>query len=76
RDHVETLRSFSFPVFQILGKQDTFVPLEKALEQTAVLQQPFTLVLNNVAHAGMYESPSICADFINHFLSGEAAANL
>lgn len=68
RDHVETLKSFSFPVFQILGKQDAFVPLEKGLEQTAVLQRPFTLVLDNVAHAGMFESPSICADFINNYL--------
>lgn len=68
RDHVETLKSFSFPVFQILGKQDAFIPLEKALEQTAVLQRPFALVLDNVAHAGMLESPAICIDFINNYL--------
>lgn len=72
RNHVETLKSFSFPVFQILGKQDAFVPLEKGLEQTAVLQQPSTLVLNNVAHAGMYEAPAVCADFINYYLGSVA----
>lgn len=68
QDHLETLKSFAFPVFQILGKQDTFVPLEKGLEQTALLQRPFTLVLDNVAHAGMYEAPSICTEFITHYL--------
>ncbi len=68
RDHVDTLKNFTFPVFQILGKQDPFVPLEKALLQTALLQHPYTLVLDQVAHAGMYEAPSVCADFMNYFL--------
>lgn len=68
RDHLESLKNFTFPVFQILGKQDAFVPLEKALEQTALLQQPSTLVLDHVAHAGMFEATSICTDFINYWL--------
>lgn len=68
RDHVETLKTPSFPVFQILGRQDAFVPLEKALEQTALLQRPSTLILDNIAHAGMYEAPELCADFINYYL--------
>lgn len=68
-DHLETLSNLKVPVFQILGKQDTFIPLKKALEQTMLLQMPNCLVLNQVAHAGMLESPEICADFINNFLS-------
>lgn len=68
-DHLETLKDFTFPVFQILGKQDPFVPLDKALEQTALLQKPYTLVLENIAHAGMYEAPAVCSDFINYFLN-------
>ncbi len=75
RGHVGTLKSFSFPVFQILGKQDAFVPLEKALEQTVLLQRPFTLVLDNAAHAGMLESPAICAEFINYYLEAIATAH-
>ena len=67
-DHLETLSNLKVPVFQILGKQDTFIPLRKALEQTMLLQVPNCLVLNHVAHAGMLESPEICADFINNFL--------
>ncbi len=72
RDHVGTLKGFTFPVFQILGKMDAFVPLEKALEQTALLQHPYTLVLDQVAHAGMYEASSVCADFINYYLQSVA----
>lgn len=73
RDHLETLPTFIFPVFQILGKQDTFVLLEKALEQTALLQQPSALILDTIAHAGMFEAPSLCADFINHWLGSDGA---
>ena len=68
RDHLETLRGFSFPVFQILGKMDAFVPLEKGLEQATLLQHPYTLILDRVAHAGMYEAPGVCVDFIRHYL--------
>ena len=69
RDHVNTLKNFAFPVFQILGKQDKFIPLETALEQTALLQHPSALLLDQVAHAGMYEAPELCADFVNYWLS-------
>jgi len=72
RDHTGSLRNFPFPVFQILGKQDTFVPLEKALEQTALLRRPSVLVLENIAHAGMYEATAVCADFINYYLGSTA----
>lgn len=67
-DHVQSLEKFAFPVFQILGKDDPFVPLDLALNQTVLLQKPSALVLEGVAHAGMYEAPQICAAFINHFL--------
>jgi pimeloyl-ACP methyl ester carboxylesterase len=68
-DHLKTLRLLNVPVFQILGKDDSLIPFEKGLEQTLVIQKPYTLLLNKVAHAGMYESPQICADFINNFLA-------
>ncbi len=68
RNHVPTLSTFAFPLFQILGKSDPFVPLDKALEQTALLQHPYTLVLDDAAHAGMYEQTDICVQFIENFL--------
>jgi pimeloyl-ACP methyl ester carboxylesterase len=68
RDHVNTLSQFSFPIFQILGKSDPFVPLDKALAQTALLQHPYTLVLDDAAHAGMFEQTEICSQFITNYL--------
>lgn len=67
-DHQETLSALTFPVFQILGSKDAFVPLKAGLEQAAKIQNPNVLVVANIAHAGMYERPKLCADFINSFL--------
>lgn len=68
KDYTDSLSELPFPVFQILGKQDSFVPLDTALKQTALLQKPYTLVLDNAAHAGMYEAKEISAEFISYFL--------
>jgi pimeloyl-ACP methyl ester carboxylesterase len=66
--HIDNLPDFEFPIFQILGKQDTFVNYKEALEQTAKMKYPNLLLLDNISHAGMFESPDICAQFINSFL--------
>ncbi len=68
KSHLETISTFDFPVFQILGKQDTFVALESALAQTLTIKKPNVLVLDNVAHAGMFENLEICSQFINNYL--------
>ncbi len=36
-DHMKSLSNFEFPIFQILGKKDSFVPLDLALNQTLLL---------------------------------------
>lgn len=69
RSHFETLKELSFPVFQIIGVYDTFVTFQDALSQSVLPKKPNVLLLDDVAHAGMLESPQICADFINNFLS-------
>lgn len=72
RSHLKTLSNLAFPVFQIIGKLDAFVPLKDALKQTSTLQKPNVLLLDNVAHAGMYEAPEMCAGFINNYLENLA----
>ena len=67
QSHIESLSSFEFPIFQILGTLDTFVNYEDALQQTLKMKSPNVLLLNDICHAGMFESPEICADFINTF---------
>lgn len=68
-DNYETLQSLDIPVFQILGKLDPFVLVEDGLEQSILINKPYTLVLDNISHAGMYEASDLCAQFINYFLS-------
>jgi pimeloyl-ACP methyl ester carboxylesterase len=67
QSHVENLLSFDFPIFQILGTLDTFVNYQDALQQTLKMKSPNVLLLNDICHAGMFESPEICANFINSF---------
>ncbi|MCP9767660.1 alpha/beta hydrolase [Lacihabitans sp. LS3-19] len=68
QSHIENFPSFDFPIFQILGTQDTFVNYAEALQQTLKIKSPNVLLLNDICHAGMFESPQICANFINTFL--------
>lgn len=67
--HIETLPKLKFPVFNIIGKLDTFVNPNDVLIQANVPLKPSILLLHEVAHAGMFENPSMCSLFINDFLS-------
>jgi pimeloyl-ACP methyl ester carboxylesterase len=69
--HLDDLPNYNFPIFQILGKQDTFVNYKEALEQSSKMENPNVLLLDNICHAGMFESPEICSQFINAFLSSQ-----
>ncbi len=69
QSHVESLNDFQFPIFQILGQQDTFVNYKDALEQTTRMKRTNVLLLDDICHAGMFESPQICAQFINSFMA-------
>lgn len=68
KDHQTTLKKITAPVLQIIGGQDTFIPKEQAIEQSGLLQKPYVLVLDHVAHAGMFEAPELCSAFISSFL--------
>lgn len=68
KDHQTTLKKLTVPVLQIIGGQDTFIPKEQAIEQSRLLQKPYVLVLDQVAHAGMFEAPELCSSFISTFL--------
>jgi pimeloyl-ACP methyl ester carboxylesterase len=68
KDKFEALQSFEFPVFQIIGKNDSFVPCLDALSQTNKIKNPNVLLSTSISHAGMYENPKLCAEFINDFL--------
>jgi pimeloyl-ACP methyl ester carboxylesterase len=67
--YIGELGKFEFPMFQILGKQDTFVNYKDALEQNILMKSPNVLLLDHICHAGMLESPEICAQFIDNFIA-------
>ncbi len=68
KSHKESLSQFAFPVFQILGRSDKLINFEDCLDQALSLNRPSLLVLDEIGHAGMHESPHICQEFIKDFL--------
>jgi pimeloyl-ACP methyl ester carboxylesterase len=63
------------PLF-IAGKNDTAVPIENSESQIAKIEnRENNYLLKNVAHMGMYESPSIIIKAINQFTSNNPLAN-
>jgi pimeloyl-ACP methyl ester carboxylesterase len=68
KDHQNTLKKLNVPVLQIIGGQDTFILKEQAIELSGLLQKPYVLVLDHVAHAGMFEASDLCGSFMSSFL--------
>jgi pimeloyl-ACP methyl ester carboxylesterase len=63
------INEFDFPIFQIIGMLDSFVNYKDALEQTFLIKHPSVLLLHSISHAGMYEKPEVCAQFISDFIT-------
>lgn len=67
-DTTAVLKAAAYPVLHIIGKADKFIAYEDSLEIASLLQKPYVLVLDHVAHAGMHEAPEVCAAITNSFL--------
>ena len=67
-DRREVLEKLDIPVMFIAGKQDHFIPYSDSLAQIPLLQKPYTLTLDHIAHAGMREAPDSCAGITADFL--------
>ncbi len=67
-DHNILLENLEIPIFYIVGQKDTFVNSQDILIQTKKVKNLSLLQVSNIAHAGMYEAPKLCASFINEFL--------
>ncbi len=55
-DRTEVLRLADYPVLFIAGKQDSRMPLNKALEQIAIPNDSVALLMGDVAHMGFIEA--------------------
>lgn len=67
KGRMHLLRTLNIPIGMVIGGQDTFITKEDALQQVAIVQKPFVLMLESVGHAGMMEAPEICASFLRYF---------
>ncbi len=68
KGQLDIIDDFDFPIFQIIGELDTFVNYKDALQQTVSIKHPNVLLLHSISHAGMYEQPDVCANFIKNFI--------
>lgn len=68
-DSNELLRSSYLPQLFILGKKDSYIPLEKAEEMVAAHPQAKVVWLENSGHLGYFEEPEACATAIGEFMT-------
>ncbi|WP_064198096.1 MULTISPECIES: alpha/beta fold hydrolase [Emticicia] len=69
QDKTSVLKEADYPIMILAGEKDTFVPKEAALEQITLLKNDQSVVLEGVAHAGMFENPAESAKVVTAFLS-------
>ncbi|MFT4733676.1 MAG: pimeloyl-ACP methyl ester carboxylesterase [Algoriphagus sp.] len=67
-DRTDILAALEIPVLFVVGKEDPFIPFDDAMNQLCLLREPFVLILNHVAHAGMKEAPNGCSGIAIDFL--------
>lgn len=67
KGRMHLLASTHLPIGFIFGGQDSLIPREKCIEQINTVQNPHVLWLNSVGHAGMIESPDVCASFLLNY---------
>lgn len=68
-DNSAVLEKINCPVLFIVGKQDTAVPMEESLNQTALPKIADIHILPSVGHMGMFEAKRKTAKIIKNFLS-------
>ncbi len=64
---INVLKNLTVPVLFIIGKKDNAVPYEKSRQQYALPDVSQILILDDVAHMGMFEAPDECAKAIKEF---------
>lgn len=67
-DRTNVLKTSKLPILYIVGKADPFIDYQDALAQLAFIQRPFSLILDDVAHAGMKEATHLTAALMVSFL--------
>lgn len=64
---LDILMNASFPVYFIVGKDDSRMPYEKIVAQSMLPRHSEMLLLENVGHMGFLEAPEVIFPAIRHF---------
>ncbi len=72
-DRTHVLKTFTKPIFFLLGRHDTVVLYEQGLEQTRLARNVEVYTLNDSGHMGMWEEPIESNRILEGFLKTKAA---
>ncbi len=67
-DGLELLKNALFPIFFVVGKQDSRIPIEKILPQLALPAHAEAIILNHTGHMGFVETPKKTFPAVSDFL--------
>ncbi len=67
-DTLEVLKKTAFPVFFVVGKQDSRIPLEKILPQLPLPAHAEVIILDKTGHMGFVETPEKIFPAVGDFL--------
>jgi pimeloyl-ACP methyl ester carboxylesterase len=66
--HLDTLEKLKAPVYFIIGKQDSKIPVETILPQLRLPSNCEALIMNDVGHMGFIEAKEKTFISLEHFL--------
>jgi pimeloyl-ACP methyl ester carboxylesterase len=66
--HLDTLEKLQAPVYFIIGKQDSRIPLETVMQQLALPSDCEALIMDHVGHMGFIEAKEKTFLSLEHFL--------
>jgi len=67
-DHFDTLKKLNVPVYFIIGKQDSRIPLDSIMPQRELPSNSEALIIDDVGHMGFIEAKEKTLLALEHFL--------
>ena len=67
-DSLNLLAELTIPVFFIVGKKDSKIPLNKIMEQISIPANSEALIVDNVGHMGFIEAKTLTFQALQHFI--------
>ena len=67
-DSLNLLSELTIPVFFIVGKKDSKIPLNKIMEQISIPANSEALIVDNVGHMGFIEAKTLTFQALQHFI--------